>query len=109
MDFTAPLPERLFFSGARAVIVSVRNLNAVDWVLIGVITALVVPIPVYRHGATRGLKGLLALLAVLFTLVNLYILVRVCVWTPSHNPDNRTGCVLGSEHCISRELDNSTS
>ena len=78
MDFTAPLPERLFFSGARAVIIFVRNLNAVDWALIGVITTLVVPVPVYRHGATRGLQGLLALLAVLFTLVNVYVLVRVC-------------------------------
>ena len=87
MDFTAPPPERLFFSGARAVIIFVRNLNAVDWVLIGVITTLVVPIPVYRHGAARGIQGLLALLTLLFTLVNIYVLVRVCVYTPSHNPD----------------------
>ena len=101
MDFTAPLPERLFFSGARAVIIFARDLHAVDWVLIGVITALVVPIPVYRHGATDGLQGLLTLLAVLSTLVNVYVLVRCCAYTPRHNLDTRTDCVLASEHCIS--------
>ncbi|KZV74268.1 hypothetical protein PENSPDRAFT_648112 [Peniophora sp. CONT] len=100
MHFTAPLPERLFFTAARTAIVFVRDLKALDWVLVGVIAALVVPVPVYRAGATRGLQGLLVLLAALFTLVNLYILAAS--WTPDLiSPEKSTLALVDISNFIS--------
>ena len=75
MDFTAPLPERLFFGVVRAAVLGVRSLKAFDWVLMAIIVALVVPIPVYRRGAALGFEGLAVLLAIFFSLVNTYVLV----------------------------------
>ncbi|VDC03871.1 unnamed protein product [Peniophora sp. CBMAI 1063] len=89
MDSITPLPERLLFSAVRTVTVFVRDLRALDWVLLGVIAALILPVPIYQKVTVRCLRMLLVLLAGLFTLVNIYVLAAS--WIPdSVSPEDST-------------------